>query len=59
MTSPHAKAEMLIHGPVADVFDAFVHPSKLQQFWLDRASAPLRMSAGLTWTPLCWSTVTL
>ncbi len=50
MISPHAKTEMLIRGPVADVFDAFVQPSKLEQFWLDRASAPLAQGARVEWT---------
>ncbi|MET0544907.1 MAG: SRPBCC domain-containing protein, partial [Caulobacterales bacterium] len=41
MSELAAKAEMLIHRPAQDVFDAFVQPDMLTKFWLSKASAAL------------------
>jgi len=35
---PVAITEFLVRKPVADVFDAFVHPGKITKFWFDRCS---------------------
>ena len=49
MTEQTVKAEMLIRRPLADVFDAFVLPGLLTQFWLSSASGPLAPGAQVTW----------
>jgi uncharacterized protein YndB with AHSA1/START domain len=49
MTEPIAGANMLIHRPPADVFDAFANPLKITQFWLTRASGPLARGARVEW----------
>jgi len=44
-----ATASQLIRSPVAEVFDAFVDPARLTQFWLKSASGPLAKDARVTW----------
>jgi uncharacterized protein YndB with AHSA1/START domain len=46
---PVARASMLIHSPVTDVFQAFVEPETLTRFWLARASGPLAPNAEVEW----------
>jgi uncharacterized protein YndB with AHSA1/START domain len=45
----HAKTTMLIRAPQNEVFDAFVTPDKITQFWLKTASGPLAQRANVTW----------
>ena len=35
MTSRVARATLLVRSPVAKVFDAFVNPARIIQFWLE------------------------
>jgi uncharacterized protein YndB with AHSA1/START domain len=44
-----ARAEMLIHRPVAEVFDAFVDPRKITKFWLASTTGPLASGARVRW----------
>jgi uncharacterized protein YndB with AHSA1/START domain len=43
------RATMLIRAAPRAVFDAFVEPRMLRQFWLRDASAPLAPGAQVTW----------
>jgi uncharacterized protein YndB with AHSA1/START domain len=43
------RATMLIRAAPRAVFDAFVEPRMLRQFWLRDASAPLAPGAKVTW----------
>jgi uncharacterized protein YndB with AHSA1/START domain len=49
MTDLVARADMLIRRPVAEVFDAFVRPEMITQFWLESTSGPLRQGAKVEW----------
>ena len=49
MSIPTARASMLIRCPIATVFDAFVNPAIVTQFWLERTSGPLAPNARVTW----------
>ena len=49
MTEQAARAEMLIRRPVAEVFDAFVRPEMITQFWLESTSGPLAQGARVDW----------
>ena len=49
MTAPVASAGMLIHRPVADVFEAFVDPSITARFWFSRGSGRLGPGARVRW----------
>lgn len=49
MTERAARATMLIHSPVSEVFDAFVSPEKITQFWLQETSGPLTTDALVKW----------
>jgi uncharacterized protein YndB with AHSA1/START domain len=40
---------MLIRRGASEIFEAFVDPELLRQFWLDSASAPLSANAEVTW----------
>lgn len=40
---------MLIRRGASEIFEAFVDPGLLRQFWLDSASAPLSADAEVTW----------
>jgi len=44
-----ARASMMIRKPPRMVFDAFVNPAKLTQFWLRAATGPLLPGATVTW----------
>lgn len=44
-----ATTEMLIRKPPEEVFDAFVNPRIIEQFWLKRASGPLAKDATVEW----------
>lgn len=47
--APVIEAQMLIHRPVADVFDAFVDPAVTTRFWFTRASGPLVAGTTVRW----------
>jgi uncharacterized protein YndB with AHSA1/START domain len=49
MSEPVASASTIIRRPSSEVFDAFVRPEKLTQFWLTRASGPLAKNAKVEW----------
>jgi uncharacterized protein YndB with AHSA1/START domain len=49
MADPIARASILIRRPVAEVFDAFVRPDKITQFWLESTTGPLAKGAQVTW----------
>lgn len=49
MTERAARATMLIHRAVSEVFNAFVAPEKITQFWLQETSGPLAPGALLKW----------
>jgi len=42
-------ASMLIRRAASEIFDAFVRPDMLCQFWLDSASGPLAPGATVSW----------
>jgi uncharacterized protein YndB with AHSA1/START domain len=44
-----AKAGMLIRKPPATCYRAFIEPDMLTQFWLSRASAPLKVGEPVRW----------
>ncbi|MBO9594913.1 MAG: SRPBCC family protein [Niabella sp.] len=44
-----AKAAMLIHKPVAEVFEAFVNPEITTKIWFTRSSGPLEKGRQLEW----------
>src|SRR5690606_6805823 len=48
-TEPVAKATMLIRRPVAEVFNAFVHPAVSSRVWLSRTTGPLVAGEAVTW----------
>jgi len=47
---PVAKAEMLIRKPVAEVFEAFIHPEITTKFWFTKSSGRLEAGKEVTWT---------
>lgn len=49
MSSPIASVEMLIRKPAKDVFNAFVEPRTIEEFWLKSASGPLAKGAIVEW----------
>lgn len=49
MSEPVASASTIIRRPSSEVFDAFVRPEKLTQFWLTRATGPLAKDAKVEW----------
>lgn len=49
MSEQVASAEMLIRRPVSEVFDAFVRPEMITQFWLESTTGPLVEGATLEW----------
>jgi uncharacterized protein YndB with AHSA1/START domain len=51
-----ARTEMLIRGPVADVFDAFVDPRKTSRFWFTSGSGRLEAGKRVQWR---WDTYDL
>jgi uncharacterized protein YndB with AHSA1/START domain len=46
---PCAKAEMLIHRPVAEVFDAFINPATTSKFWFTKSSGRLEPGKQVQW----------
>ena len=44
-----ATAQVLVHRPVADVFDAFVNPETMSRFWFIRRDDGLRAGQTMTW----------
>ena len=44
-----ATAQVLVHSPVADVFDAFVNPDTMSRFWFTRRDDGLRAGETVTW----------
>ena len=49
---PIAKAEILIRKPIEEVFNAFIQPDLITQFWFDKCSGPIEKDASIEWT---WS----
>ena len=49
MSAHEAKAEMLIQSSVHSVFDAFVNPETIVQFWLAKTSGALALGATVKW----------
>jgi uncharacterized protein YndB with AHSA1/START domain len=47
--SPVAKAEMLIRKPVIEVFEAFVDPAIMSNFWFSRGSRRLEVRTEVEW----------
>jgi uncharacterized protein YndB with AHSA1/START domain len=48
--APVAKAAMLIHKPVAKVFEAFVDPAITSTFWFTKSTGCLETGKHVTWT---------
>ena len=44
-----ARAKMLIRAPIRDVFQAFVDPRRIRDFWLKSSSGPLTRGAHVEW----------
>ena len=44
-----ATAQVLVHRPVADVFDAFANPETMSRFWFTRRDDGLRAGETVTW----------
>ena len=44
-----ATAQMIIHRPVSEVFEAFADPDKMTSFWFPRASGKLEAGKEVTW----------
>jgi len=49
MSDPIARSRLLIRRPTVEVFDAFVRPEQLTQFWLSSASGPLELGRSVHW----------
>ena len=49
MSRPIANVSLLIRRPVSDVFNAFVDPSLITLFWLQKTSGALAEGATLEW----------
>ena len=49
MTTRVARATMLVRSPIAEVFDAFVNPVRITQFWLQATTGPLAKGAKVEW----------
>jgi uncharacterized protein YndB with AHSA1/START domain len=47
--APEAKTGMLIRKPVAQVFDAFIHPEITTKFWFTKSTGPLEPGAKVEW----------
>ena len=45
-----ARVTMLIQASPKDVYAAFVEPAQLTQFWLSKASEPLRIGRPVRWS---------
>jgi uncharacterized protein YndB with AHSA1/START domain len=44
-----AKTEMLIHRPVAEVFEAFINPAITTKFWFTKSSGRLETGKQVRW----------
>lgn len=49
MTEVIAKAQMLIHRPASEVFEAFADPAIMTQFWFPKASGRLEEGKEVSW----------
>lgn len=49
-TNHFAKAEMLIRKPIAEVFEAFIHPEITTKFWFTKSSGKLEEGKKTDWT---------
>jgi uncharacterized protein YndB with AHSA1/START domain len=49
MGTPVARTDLLIRVEPHEVFDAFVDPRRIEQFWLRHASGPLAAGAVVDW----------
>lgn len=47
--TPFVKAEMLIHKPVSDVFEAMVNPDITSKFWFTKSSGRVEPGKTLEW----------
>lgn len=47
--APIVKAQMLIHKPVAEVFEAFVDPAITTRFWFTKSSGRLEPGKEIRW----------
>lgn len=48
-SSLEARAQLRIRRPASAVFDAFVEPAQMTQFWFPRSSGPLEAGETCTW----------
>ncbi len=49
-TAAVAKAEMLIHKPISEVFEAFINPEITTKFWFTKSTGKLASGKELEWT---------
>ena len=47
--APRARVSIIINAAPADIFAAFVEPSKLAGFWLSSSTAPLSVGVPVQW----------
>ena len=50
MTSPVAKAQMLIRKPIGSVFEAFVNPGVTSHFWFSNSTGTLEPGGLVRWS---------
>lgn len=50
MQRPVAKAQMLIHRPIDEVFRAFVDPAITTRFWFSKSTGKLAVGETIRWT---------
>lgn len=48
-SAPTVMAQMLIHRPVAEVFEAFIEPATTTRFWFTRSSGRLETGKDIRW----------
>lgn len=48
-TEPEVKVQMMIRRPANEVYEYFVEPRKLQEFWLSHASERLEVGKRILW----------
>jgi len=49
LNAPTVNAQMLIHRPVVDVFEAFVNPEITTNFWFTKSSGRLEPGKKISW----------
>ena len=49
MTTPVARAQMLIRRPMVEVFEAFVDPAITSRFWFSKGSGRLEPGKQVRW----------